>query len=152
MGNLRLASHGDMGPERYEGQPGTGPFGAVLADDSLLTIKTPLRAVRSAGVACRITRLPTIPQPGLTISLTSTLANLRLAARGEMGHGRERQASHRFCLSRGGRSGMPAQSTPLPVRKACSDAYGLGFRPTIAHYGGFQNGNTDVVTRDIARM
>ncbi|KAH7982991.1 hypothetical protein HPB52_008646 [Rhipicephalus sanguineus] len=90
MSNLRLASHGDMGRERCEGHWRTGPFGDVLADDSLLTIKAPLRVVHSAGVACRITMLRDIPLVGLVISLAGTGANLRLAAPGEMGHERER--------------------------------------------------------------
>ncbi|KAL1432017.1 hypothetical protein MTO96_013687 [Rhipicephalus appendiculatus] len=39
MDDIWLAYHHDMGRQRYEGKPGTGPFGAVLADDPLLTIK-----------------------------------------------------------------------------------------------------------------
>ncbi|KAL1432018.1 hypothetical protein MTO96_013688 [Rhipicephalus appendiculatus] len=39
MDDLWLPSRGDMGRERCEGQPGTGPFVAMLAYDSLLTIR-----------------------------------------------------------------------------------------------------------------
>ncbi|KAL1432024.1 hypothetical protein MTO96_013694 [Rhipicephalus appendiculatus] len=75
MGNLRLGSHGVRGRERCEGHSRKGPFGAVLADDSLLTIKTPLRVLRSVGDACWITLLPNGPQAGLTTFLADTVTN-----------------------------------------------------------------------------
>ncbi|KAL1432019.1 hypothetical protein MTO96_013689 [Rhipicephalus appendiculatus] len=75
-----------MGRERCEGQPGAGPFGGMLADDSLLTIKTPLRVVRSAGVPFWITLLPNGPQAGLKNSLSGTVANALLRTNFFQGH------------------------------------------------------------------
>ncbi|KAL3215834.1 hypothetical protein MRX96_033446 [Rhipicephalus microplus] len=43
----------------------------------------------------------------------------------------------------GENSGMPAQSTPLPVRKACPNADSLGIRPPISHHRDYENPDTD---------
>ncbi|KAL1433171.1 hypothetical protein MTO96_012759 [Rhipicephalus appendiculatus] len=134
MDDLWRASHRDMGRERCEGHCMTGPSAAVLADDSLLTIKTPLRTVRSSGVAWMITRLPTIPQLAVRWD-TGSIVKPLIGSVSLVVDAVACRRRVRPCLCDG-----------------CSDAYGLGLGPTISHYGHFQNANADVVTRDIGRM
>ncbi|KAL1433168.1 hypothetical protein MTO96_012756 [Rhipicephalus appendiculatus] len=78
MDNVRLAPHGDMGRERCKGLSRTGLSGAVLADDSLLTINA-LVKIRTESVACNISGTSG-PQLALGTSIAGAVGNLRPAA------------------------------------------------------------------------